>query len=361
MEKDDHNISDKNQKVMNIWESLLDEYFYIKVLRPDTEKTYRKIVRLFLCYCQQHETGLPLPDDVTDRHVLRWRKYELFVKGIQEITWNTKMRHMQALYNFWMKRKILSVKENPFTGTRVEPGEKRKKFYTLSQLRKIYYVLEQFQQQEYILSPDKRRFSDCALYPTRFWLAVLETLRLSAIRFNQLVNLRICDLAFEDHAITMRSQSSKNHREYNIPFLQPLREILRTLVDEMFEKKAKSTDILFDVHRLSPHISGEKTTVMQTVRSFFHRLSKECGFHVSPHRFRHTFATILMKNPDRNVQIVQRMLGHRSLVSTLEYIGMDVTVTTELLEKELADYLKMGLGGERQRSVNHGNKLTSTS
>lgn len=359
MENTDNNISDENQKVMKVWENLLDEYFYIKILRPDTEKTYRKIVRLFLCYCEQKEGKLPLPDDVTDRHVLRWRKYELFIKGIQEITWNTKTRHMQALYNFWMKKKMLAVKENPFTGSRVEPGEKKKKCYTLSQIRKIYYVLEQFQQQEHILPPDKRCFSDCALYPTRFWLAVLETLRLSAIRFNQLVNLRISDLAFEERAIIMRSQSSKNHREYNVAFLQPLREILRPLVDEMIERKAKSADILFDVHRLSPQISGEKTTVMQTVRSFFRRLSKECGFHVSPHRFRHTFATILMKNPDRNVQIVQRMLGHRSLVSTLEYIGMDVTVTTELLEKELADYLTMGLGSERQRLMNNGSKSPS--
>ncbi len=47
-----------------------------------------------------------------------------------------------------------------------------------------------------MLPPDQAHFQACAVYPTRFWFAVLETLRLTAIRFNQLINLHIGDLDF---------------------------------------------------------------------------------------------------------------------------------------------------------------------
>ncbi|EKN3347135.1 tyrosine-type recombinase/integrase [Yersinia ruckeri] len=56
---------------------------------------------------------------------------------------------------------------------------------------------------------------------------------------------------------------------------------------------------------------------------------------VSPHRFRHTVATNLMKSPDRNIQAVKRLLGHSSLRSTLEYIDEDIDSLRELLEQEL--------------------------
>ncbi|WP_230479529.1 site-specific integrase [Izhakiella capsodis] len=54
------------------------------------------------------------------------------------------------------------------------------------------------------------------------------------------------------------------------------------------------------------------------MRSFFTRLTKECGFKVGPHRFRHTLANELMKSPDRNLAVVKRLLGHRSVSTTLE-------------------------------------------
>ncbi|MDP1255169.1 site-specific integrase, partial [Klebsiella pneumoniae] len=79
---------------------------------------------------------------------------------------------------------------------------------------------------------------------------------------------------------------------------------------------------LFDV---SFYIAGKKakfdrndmTVMHQKIRSFFRRLSKECGFAVSPHRFRHTLATELMKAPERNLQLVKDLLGHRSVSTTM--------------------------------------------
>lgn len=78
--------------------------------------------------------------------------------------------------------------------------------------------------------------------------------------------------------------------------------------------------------------------VPQPVKSFFRRLSKECGFAVSSHRFRHTFATILMNSPDRNLPLVKGLLGHSSVSTTMEYIDINMRVAAKTLETELSLY-----------------------
>ncbi|MEB6857655.1 site-specific integrase [Proteus cibi] len=71
------------------------------------------------------------------------------------------------------------------------------------------------------------------------------------------------------------------------------------------------------------------------LRSFFKRLSAECNFIISPHRFRHTVATHMMQSPERNLYVVKRLLGHASITSTLEYIDESVDNLRDILEAEL--------------------------
>ncbi|CCW29061.1 putative phage integrase [Xenorhabdus nematophila F1] len=333
-----------------IWYELLDEYFYSKVLRPDTEKTYSKMVRLFLHYLKEVENIQITPEKVTNKHVLRWRRHELNIKKVAERTWNTKARHMQVLYSFWIKKELLSEVDNPFFDSQVEPGIKRKKIFTEAQFRTMYRVFERFTLLEKKTSAQQATYRCCALYPTRFWLVVMETFRLTGMRLNQLVHIRLKDIDFEENSITLRSESSKNHCEYQVVLLSLLKPFLQSLVDEMMLRGAMPDDILFNVHRLSDReVDREKVIDNQPVKSFFRRFSMECGFPVSPHRFRHTLATILMRNPDRNMQLTKNVLGHRSLSSTMEYIDQDIHNTRHMLEHELFSYLGMGLGGEHAR------------
>ncbi|MDE9448122.1 tyrosine-type recombinase/integrase, partial [Xenorhabdus bovienii] len=62
-----------------------------------------------------------------------------------------------------------------------------------------------------------------------------------------------------------------------------------------------------------------------------------------PHRFRHTLATELMKAPDRNLQLVRCLLGHRSVATTMEYIDIDMEIAGKTLANELAFYLDLAV------------------
>ncbi|OIN36058.1 hypothetical protein AO411_2026975 [Salmonella enterica subsp. enterica serovar Sarajane] len=53
---------------------------------------------------------------------------------------------------------------------------------------------------------------------------------------------------------------------------------------------------------------------------------------MSPHRFRHTIATEMMKQPDSNLQTVKTLLGHSSINTTLEYVDGNVDTVREALE-----------------------------
>lgn len=53
------------------------------------------------------------------------------------------------------------------------------------------------------------------------------------------------------------------------------------------------------------------------VERFFKRLSGFCGEKISPHRYRHTLATDLMEEPERNIKLTQMILDHASIGTAL--------------------------------------------
>lgn len=318
---------------MNItFEYLLNQYFFSKSLRPDTEWSYQKVVNSF-----QRFTVL-LPGEIDHQTVLQWRWHVLHELKLASRTWNNKVAHLRALYNFGIRHGLFTFKENPFNGTVVRPGVKRKKVLTKAQLDAVYRLMERYageeeRQGKSILFNGRKN----ALKPVWFWQAVLDILRYTAIRQNQLLHIRFCDINLEERWIDLGISGAKNHREHRVPIvsalLPSLRRLLMNAEQAEIEPDAQLFNVgLFDLSRRDKYSQGMDVAPL---RAFFRRLSKECQFTVSPHRFRHTVATHMMKSPDRNLQAVKKLLGHVSITSTLEYIDENVDNLREILEVEL--------------------------
>lgn len=316
------------------FEVLLDHYFFINSVRDDTEWSYRKVVRTFLRYTSK------TPNDVDNMLVLGWRRHVLKEQKLQATTWNNKVTHMRALFNFGMKNGLLSHDVNPFSKAAVRAGKKKKKTLTKGQMDAVYRLMCQYREHEALhaqsLSVNNRVH---ACKPAWFWLAVLDTLSYTAIRQNQLRHVRICDVNLEERWIDLIIAGAKNHRELRIPIITELFPRIEELVTRSLEIGAEPEEQLFNVNRFDMGRRAnqqENADIMGVypIRAFFRRISKECRFVVSPHRFRHTVATNLMKSPDRNIQAVKRLLGHSSLRSTLEYIDEDVESLRDILEEE---------------------------
>ncbi len=54
---------------------------------------------------------------------------------------------------------------------------------------------------------------------------------------------------------------------------------------------------------------------------------------MTPHRFRHTIASDLMKQPDRNIHVTKTLLNHTNLATTMEYIEPDYDVMRAVLNE----------------------------
>ncbi|MDC9595278.1 phage integrase SAM-like domain-containing protein [Xenorhabdus sp. IM139775] len=98
------------------WNELLDEYFLSHMLRPATEKSYNKVKQVFVNFMGE----TVLPEEVTRRDVLRWRRYILGEKKQSVHSWNNKVAHLRAIFNFAMERKLLPHTQNPFNSVAIK-------------------------------------------------------------------------------------------------------------------------------------------------------------------------------------------------------------------------------------------------
>ncbi|HBD1844084.1 TPA: site-specific integrase [Salmonella enterica] len=334
-------MMEKNGSSHMTWDELLDEYFFSHNLRSDTEWSYRKVVSRVNAFFGEHK----LPENITHRDILQWRRATLNEQGLSPNTWNNRVAHLRALFNFGIEEGLLCLDKNPLNNSVVQRGIKKKKTLNKKQLTRVYLVMQQFEAYENAnLTNHTRR---CAIYPAWFWLTVLDALRYTGMRLNQLLHIRISDVNIDDGYLQLQLEGSKTHREWCVPIVRQLRGRLKQLIINAHQTGAEQSDFLFDVKRFRPDFRADDYVydakdALQSVRSFFRRLTKECKFIVSPHRFRHTLATELMAAPDRNLQLVKELLGHRSVSTTMEYVEIKMDVVGKTLEQELSLYTDLG-------------------
>ncbi len=147
--------------------------------------------------------------------------------------------------------------------------------------------------------------------------AIVETLYSCGLRVSELINLKISDLYFEDGFVRVRGKGGK---ERLVPIGQKaIRQL--TFYMENYRNKLNidtfSADIVFLNRR------GKKITRV-SIFNIVKDLALNMGLHknISPHTFRHSFATHLVEG-GADIRAVQEMLGHESIVTTEIYAHLD--------------------------------------
>ncbi len=223
-----------------LWKELMEEYFFCKSLREDTEWSYQKVVRGF----RKHIGETRPPYSITSRDVLEWRRHVLKNRGCQHIRGTYKVTHMRVLYNFAMTSQLTDLTKNPFNSVSVKHDKKRKKTLTKNQMTKIWLTMQQFASEQ--MSKTK-----CALSPLWYWQAVLDILRYTGMRQNQLLHIRLKDICLEDGSIELRTEGSKTYREWRVPVVSHLRPRLEALLQRARDCGAGNNDALIPLPRHS--------------------------------------------------------------------------------------------------------------
>ena len=147
--------------------------------------------------------------------------------------------------------------------------------------------------------------------------AIVEVLYGCGLRVTELINLRISDLFATEGYIRV---TGKGNKERIVPIGDTALKYLDIYMNEVRVHQAIKTgneDIIF-LNRLGTRLS--RISVFTMIKA----LADQIGLHksVSPHTFRHSFATHLVEG-GADLRAVQEMLGHSSITTTEVYTHLD--------------------------------------
>jgi len=141
---------------------------------------------------------------------------------------------------------------------------------------------------------------------------IIEILYGSGVRVSELVNIKIKDIDFSSKTILI---FGKGNKERIVPFGDYALEAINIYMDDARDKylDGKSSDYLI-VGKNEEKLTTRR--IEQIIDSLIKRTSIKMN--ITPHMFRHTFATHLLDN-GCDLIAVQELLGHESLSSTEIY------------------------------------------
>lgn len=157
--------------------------------------------------------------------------------------------------------------------------------------------------------------------------AIIEVLYSCGLRISELINLKFSDMFLDDGFIRVEGKGSKQRL---VPISEiAIKEIGNYLLDrKLYDIKKGSENVVFLSKRGTPI-----SRIM--VFHFIKQYAQEAGIqkNISPHTFRHSFATHLLEG-GANIRAIQQMLGHEKITTTEIYTHMD----REYLRQEIIEH-----------------------
>ncbi len=157
--------------------------------------------------------------------------------------------------------------------------------------------------------------------------AIIETLYSCGLRVSELTNLKISDLFFDEGFIKVTGKGNKQRfvpignstQKYITIYKNDIRPLI-PIVEEF-------RDTLF-LNRRGKQLS--RAMIFTVIKE----LAKKAGIKktVSPHTFRHSFATHLLEN-GADLRAIQLMLGHESITTTEIYMHVDKSHLKDVVNK----------------------------
>ena len=149
--------------------------------------------------------------------------------------------------------------------------------------------------------------------------AIIETLFSCGLRVSELVNLKLSNLFLDEEFIKVEGKGSKQRL---VPISKKaIHELQLYFIDRnLLPIPLEYQDFVFVSHRRKKPLT--RVMVFLMIKD----LVAKAGIQktVSPHTFRHSFATSLLEG-GANLRAIQAMLGHESIATTQIYTHIDTT------------------------------------
>ncbi|PUB35535.1 integrase/recombinase XerD [Elizabethkingia sp. YR214] len=248
------------------------------------------------------------PENITYDHLLDFMQYQS-KQGISERTQARWVSSTKAFYKYLFEEEL--IQENP---TSLLEGPKLGLYLpdTLSfdDVEKLVSVIDQ--------STDIGQRNFC----------IIEVLYGCGLRVSELIDLKLSDINFNESYIRVEGKGKKVRFVPLAPYTQKILQNYIQHTRSHMRVAPKSTDVAF---------LNTRGTALSRVMVFImiKEMAAKAGIYrsISPHTFRHSFATHLLQN-GADLRFIQELLGHSSITTTQVYTHLD----TENLRTAIIDF-----------------------
>ncbi len=273
------------------------------------------------------------------RSRLTLRNYEQYLKTFQEFCAEEKVtepgaitQELVRLYRLWLNR----PHRHPTRHTYVERSKKTQNYYLIALRNYLKYLSNQDIQS---LSPEKISLAKVEDHEITFLdedeierildqpdvttlqgardRAVLEMLFSTGLRLAEITSLNREDVQLESGQFSVRGKGGK----IRVAFLS---EDAIASIKKYLKKRQDDDDALFIRTQTNQEDKGVNNAELRlnprSVQRLVQKYAKAAGLakKVTPHVFRHSFATDLIQN-GADIRSVQELLGHSSITTTQIY------------------------------------------
>lgn len=224
-----------------------------------------------------------------------------------------KIASLKAFFHYLEYKEILV--ENPFNKLEIRFREakllpKTIPFYSIQQFLFILYEQKKQAKSEYQLH--------CSIRD----IAVIELLFATGMRISELCSLKESDIDLANNTVLVYGKGGKE-RILQIGNNEVISAL--ELYQTTFKEEISNCGYFF-VNKLHNRLSD------QSVRFMINRYTELAGIkqHITPHMFRHSFATLLLEQ-DVDIRYIQKMLGHSSISTTEIYTHVSNTKQKDIL------------------------------
>ncbi len=294
---------------MNTLKSYISKYIeyceYRKRLDSKTLKAYKIDLKQFEIFCTNLSDCFAksvVDDFITNLH-----------KQYKPKTVKRKIASLKAFFHHMEYKELLN--ENPFAKLDIRFREakllpKTIPFHSIQTFLSTLYTQKELAESEYQLR--------CCIRD----IAVIELLFATGMRISELCSLKPSDIDFESSNILIYGKGAKE-RIIQLGNQEVISALI--LYQETFKKDIEICGYFF-VNRLQHKLSD------QSVRFMINHYAELAGNsqHITPHMFRHSFATLLLEQ-DVDIRYIQRMLGHSSISTTEIYTHVSNTKQKDIL------------------------------
>lgn len=289
---------------------LIEEYLYYgrkqRKLDEKTIRAYRIDLKQFSEFNGQEEL-------VMSREAIR--KYILHLHDVyKQKTVKRKIASLKAFYSYLEEEEI--IEDSPMRKVRTEFREEKVLPRTIP-----YSTLEILLSYMYSLKLQTKNTESRTKLLNRD-IAVVETLFATGIRISELCNLPQKNIDLEQGIFCIKGKGNKE-RYLQIGTVQVIKQLQE--YKNQWKDELSQTECFF-LNRYGERYSEQSARRM--VKRYAERAMID--LHVTPHMFRHAFATLLLEE-EVDIRFIQKMLGHASITTTQIYAEVASKKQMEIL------------------------------